>query len=688
MSDKDVDRSALELQALQRVIASGARALDLEVVLDRCLEQSMEVGRADAGIIYLRDPRRGNYTLAASRNTSTEFAPPSLDVDEQLERGHQLYDLSQGQHQGTADRARAAGFTHALVVVLVVEDRRVGFLALLFRGAPTLADSTTRTLEAIAAFEAVALESARVHQQVELRAQVARTLNDCAERLLDPDADVYTLILEAACKIARGSGGLLSMLRKRDGVEMSGIVHAVGDDVPLIGMELPITVPYLRESLAQHTPFIVEDVSKIDPNTDIGRVAHQQRTRSFILITMRQGDRPIGQLFVKSHEPRVYAEAEIEAIQLLSTMAAQALTRARRQAEERAEHVRTAAILEHLPVVVAVIDRSGEVVHINAAGRDFAQRMGAEDLSWRDALGSVTVTDRDGRVIPASESGVAMAFGGKTTAREVTLVTKLGEKLHVLSVTVPIRGADGGVESVLSSFQEVTELRELADAKDRFLSIASHELRSPITSLRATTSLLQLDPSAVADATRREVLLARIQRQIDRLSTLVERLLDTTRLNAGELPLDYADCDLAALCHDAAEHARLTDREHAYIVDAPQPIAGRWDAARIEQALTNLLSNACRYSPPQSEIVVRARADEARAVVEVIDRGAGIAPEQQQRLFTPFFRGAAAARHKGGLGLGLYITREIVRRHGGTMKVTSALGQGATFSFELPRQPQ
>jgi len=684
----ETDRSALELQALHRVIASGTRALDLEVVLGRCIEQAMAVASADAGVIYLRDPRRGNYNMAGSRNMTERLTPPVLAVDEQLRSGHRLYELvNNPQFRPSSDYAVEEGFTHGLVVLLSIEERRVGFLGLLFRGKPTLAESTTNTLEAIAAFEAVALESARVHRQVELRASVARTLNDCAERLLHHDADVYAIILDAACKIARGSGGLISTLLVRDGVEMSRIDYAIGDDKPLVGMELPATAPYLRETLAQAAPYVVEDVNALDQSSDIGRVAAKQGTRAFILTTMRQDGRPLGQLFVKSNEPRIYADAEIDAIQLLSSMAAQALARARRQAEERAEHARIAAILEHLPIVVAVVDRQGNVVHINAAGRDFAQRMGADDLQWRTALASMTVTDRDGRVIPPAESGVALAFGGVTTARELTLVTKPGEKLHVLSVTVPVRGPTGSIDAVLSSFQEVTELRELADAKDRFLSIASHELRSPITSLRATTSLLQLDPNALIDASRREVLLGRIQRQIDRLSTLVERLLDTTRLNAGELPLDYVDCDLAALCRDAAEHARLTDREHPYVVDAPAPILGRWDGSRIEQVLTNLLSNACRYSPPHAEIVVRARANDRHAIVEVIDHGPGIAPDQQQKLFTPFFRGAAASRHKGGLGLGLYITREIVRRHGGSMRVSSTPGQGATFSFELPLRP-
>jgi len=666
VSDEAQAQAALELRALQRVIASGARALELDVVLDRCLEQAMTVARADAGTLYLRDPKRGNYRLATSRNTSPDSPPPPLTVDDRPADGHPFFDH---------------------VVVLSVDTRRVGFLRLLFKQKPALADSTLNTLEAIAAFEAIALEKARVHQQAELRARVAHALNDCAERLLDPDADVPRLILDFACRLGRGNGALFSTVFERDGVQYARIVHAIGDDVKLIGIEMPTTAPYLREAMAQHAPTVIEEVESLDPSSMIGAVARQQGTRAFILVTMRQAGRPVGQLFVKSNEPRVYADAEVDGIQLLASMAAQALTREQRQAAERAEHARVAGILEHLPVAVAVIDKKGAIIHLNDAARSFAVRMGSDDPDWRAGMARLTVLDKEGRQLPYDQRPLARAFDGVTTASEATLVSATGHRVHLQTIVVPLRNSDGAVYAIMAAFHDVTELRELADAKDRFLSIASHELRSPITSLRATTSLLQLDPNALTDEARRTVLLSRIQRQVDRLSMLVERLLDTTRLNAGELPLDYADGDLAALCQDAVEHARLTDAEHRYVVDAPAPIPGRWDPARIEQVLTNLLNNASRYSPPRSEIVVRARlVDGEHAAVDVVDQGPGVAVDQQAKLFTPFYRGAAASR-KGGLGLGLYITREIVRRHGGSVRVTSTPGHGATFSVELPLRP-
>jgi signal transduction histidine kinase len=409
-----------------------------------------------------------------------------------------------------------------------------------------------------------------------------------------------------------------------------------------------------------------------------------------VLINLRQGNRPLGQLFVGSGQPRSWDEAEIEGLQLLASVGAQALEGARRMAEERQHHRRINAILERLPLVVAVIDSSGQLLHMNAAARVFSERMGTAGKPWREGLASIAVYDRQGSFVPVEERGTMRAFAGHTTERDLTLVGPSGVRLHIRAISSPLWSADGSVEAVATSFQDVTELREMADAKDRFLSIASHELRSPITSLRATTSLLQIDPSAVTDADRRRVLLGRIQRQIDRLSTLVERLLDTTRLGAGELPLDYADGDLVALCRDAVELVRLTDREHPYTLDllTPDPIIdGRWDLGRIEQVLANLLSNANRYSPAGREIRVQLRVDGDRVLVDVIDQGSGMAAAELDKLFTPFYRGASAARHKGGLGLGLYITGEIVRRHGGTMRVRSTPGQGSTFTVELPRKP-
>jgi signal transduction histidine kinase len=232
--------------------------------------------------------------------------------------------------------------------------------------------------------------------------------------------------------------------------------------------------------------------------------------------------------------------------------------------------------------------------------------------------------------------------------------------------------------------QDVTKLHELAEAKDRFLSIASHELRTPLTALRATTQLLELEPGIVDDPVRRRAVLQRLDRQSTRLTRLVEQLLDSARLNANAVPLVRTPVDLVSLCRGVADGTMPSAGPRARL-EAPSPVTAWVDALRIEQVVANLLSNAARYSPPSSEVVLLVEERGGRALVQVSDAGIGIPAAQLEQLFVPFFRGTnAQVRFPGGLGLGLHIAHEIVRRHGGEIRVQSRENEGTTFTVELP----
>jgi signal transduction histidine kinase len=253
-----------------------------------------------------------------------------------------------------------------------------------------------------------------------------------------------------------------------------------------------------------------------------------------------------------------------------------------------------------------------------------------------------------------------------------------------MMAAAPIRAPDGGaVEAVVLACQDVSALHELAQVKDRFLSVAAHELRTPLTALHATTQLIEVDPSLLDDRARRDRLLARISRQSGRLVRLVEQLLDSVRAQSGELPLQPTEVDLVLLCRDLVDAIMPASGPRAIVV-GERPVVGRWDAVRIEQVVTNLLSNAVRYSPSDGEVVIDVRADGKRALLSVHDAGSGIPEAQREMLFTPFFRGANARNHAGGLGLGLHIAQEIVRRHGGIIRVDSRDRHGTTFTVELP----
>lgn len=230
-------------------------------------------------------------------------------------------------------------------------------------------------------------------------------------------------------------------------------------------------------------------------------------------------------------------------------------------------------------------------------------------------------------------------------------------------------------------------------SRDEFLSVASHELRTPVTSLQlAVQSVLALGDEAPASFLRQALETA--ERQTRRLSRLVDSLLDVSRVEAGRLELQAEPTDLVAIAHEAVralgEDARRAGCEVSVDAGAvsestPAQLIGQWDRARLEQVATNLLSNAIKYGSGMP-VVVRIAGDAKGARLEVCDRGIGVAPAERTRIFERFER-AVSARHYGGLGLGLYIVRRIVEAHRGTVTVQDGdEGRGARFIVELPRQ--
>ena len=204
--------------------------------------------------------------------------------------------------------------------------------------------------------------------------------------------------------------------------------------------------------------------------------------------------------------------------------------------------------------------------------------------------------------------------------------------------------------------------------------------------MRGTVELLQLNPAGLADEATCQTTTARLVRQSERLVKLVRQLLDSSRLGHGEMPLEQEACDLAELCRRTLETLGEASANRVDL-ECDGPIIGQWDASRIEQVIGNLVSNALRYSPGEGRVRMRLSVDSRMAILEVSDRGIGIPAQQLGQLFTPFFRASNATRaDRGGLGLGLYITHEIVRRHGGALRVSSTEGKGTTFTVELPRE--
>ena len=233
----------------------------------------------------------------------------------------------------------------------------------------------------------------------------------------------------------------------------------------------------------------------------------------------------------------------------------------------------------------------------------------------------------------------------------------------------------------------VQELRQGIRVRDEFLSIAAHELKTPVTPLRLQTTSVLRTVEKTGGLPEPEQLLRQLQ-AIDkaavRLEALVDKLLDVSQMSVGRLVLQPETIDLAALAADALERLRVSERTHPVqlSLDAPEPVVGNWDRVRLEQVIMNLVQNAIRYGDGKP-VKISVAAVEGNAVLTVSDQGPGIPPEQQQRIFERFER-AAPVRHFGGFGLGLWIVRQLVEAHGGRVTLASPAGGGTRFTVSLP----
>jgi PAS domain S-box-containing protein len=298
--------------------------------------------------------------------------------------------------------------------------------------------------------------------------------------------------------------------------------------------------------------------------------------------------------------------------------------------------------------------------------------------------------------------------GERVEAFDTIRVAKDGRYLDVSLTISPVKNTAGTIIGASKIIRDITarkqaeeerirllereqaaraEAQEAVHLRDVFFSVAGHELRTPLTTLLGTVHLIQ------RRAEREGILTERDQRafevvmtQTQRLNRMIEALLDVSRLETGQLSLVRAPLDIRVLARQVMNEIQPTLTQHTIAYTAPeQPLMVEGDMLRLEQVLQNLIQNAVKYSPNGGAIHVQLRQEGATACVDVTDNGIGIPKEALERLFTRFYRaGNVEAEQISGLGIGLYVVKEIVTLHGGTITVESVEGVGSTFTVCLP----
>lgn len=280
--------------------------------------------------------------------------------------------------------------------------------------------------------------------------------------------------------------------------------------------------------------------------------------------------------------------------------------------------------------------------------------------------------------------GVVLWAERRLVYRPVELLQRalVGLQLGSTWTPAPEVGAQE-LRNIARAFNDmVSRLERQREAQVSFLAGVAHDLRNPITALKLAASGAGSGAIPPERALQR---LAMVERQVERLGRMVNDLLDTTRIEAGQLALHLEEHDLAELVREAVElHRHISDRHDLELQVPESPTPVRCDATRISQVLNNLLSNAIKYSPEGGLVRIHLMPADGGYRISVTDSGVGIAPSEQESIFEPFRRSASTRETIPGVGLGLAVTRKILAAHGGSLDVESEPGKGSTFSVKLP----
>lgn len=324
-------------------------------------------------------------------------------------------------------------------------------------------------------------------------------------------------------------------------------------------------------------------------------------------------------------------------------------------------------------------------------------------LGRRSVLERCEPFQEDGNPFPLEHCPALVCLRTGQSERGLIIgIRRSGGELSWLSFTShPLASADGSRAGVVTSFRDITELRERETQStrryqeasntvrlhDAFLATAAHELRTPLTALRLQVQNLLHRVSSGAGLAL-EVLTAKLQasvRQTERLNALIDLLLDVSRMTVGRLELKRTSVDLAELTRELL--ARNADELSAGGIEVTleaEPVIGEWDVARLEQVVGNLLSNALKYGN-RKPVHLEVRREGAFALLAVTDTGLGVPASEHRRIFERFER--AHSGGQSGMGLGLWIVREIVDAHGGSIELASVPDEGSTFTVRLPLAP-
>ncbi len=588
------------------------------------------------------------------------LASPDVTRDDRFERLWVEQANAAGYRALLAVPAASPRAEHSGLVVVFFADERA-FNDEDLELARRLGDAGGGALERSELFEAE--RTARALSQ-----QLARTGGVLATEL-DPAAVLEEVVQQAPALL----GADACAVRTLEDDEL--VVSAASGDgaEEAVGSRASATGRLLGDVFQSRSPLAVEDVTADERLAGADAILLAGYA-AFLGVPLSGPEGSLaGVLSVYAIKPREWRPEEVEALLALAGNTSAALANAELYSRVSLEKERSVAILANIADGIVAVDRDGQVVLWNSAAEEIT------GVPQEEAIGRTTVQ--------VLQLQLESAETGTPYGQRLVSITRGGEEVWLSLSEAVMRDPLGAVAGRIFAFRDISADRMVEQVKSDFVAAVSHELRTPLTSIYGFAETLLREDVPFGEEERR-IFLGYIASESERLTEIVDQLLNVARLDAGDLQVELGRIDVGTVVSELVETVEESGvvNGHRFEIDLPdEPLAAEADPDKVRQVFNILVENALRYSPGGGTVTVGARRNHDRVEVRVADEGIGIPAAEHERIFRKFYRAESAARDgAAGTGLGLFIAKELVTAMGGRIWVDSTEGKGSSFSFELP----
>ncbi len=493
-------------------------------------------------------------------------------------------------------------------------------------------------------------------------------------------SELLQLVIQEAAEILNAEAGLIA-LRGEERGDLQVYAH-YGLDERLLKLFSPLLAADFMARLAQEGSWATPDLSRL---LQVASSALGVRLLQVVALPLVVGGEPMGIIYVfRSSSSPVFSGNDRQVLGAFADQAAIAVHNAQLYQRLLAEKRHLDTIIEYSADGVMILDGHWR---IQTANRALERMLGLRraDIVGKTCAEVLRLVDPQGHAICGGGCPIDSAAQDTHPYVEGIQTTPDGRRVHVgISYSV-LRASNGHLVEAIANVRDITKLKEAEELKSTFVSIVSHELKTPIAIIKGYASTLRREDANWDPQTVRQGLQV-IEEESDRADQLFTNLLEASRIQAGSLKLNLAPLEITGLVAKLVDAFRTQTEKHNFEVDFPPNFPPLWvDFERIRMVLSNLLSNAVKYSPKGGTIRVGGWAEGDRAVLYVSDEGIGIPEGEIPHIFERFYRvDNRLSSSTAGAGLGLYLTRSFVEAHGGEVWVRSQPGQGSTFFFSLP----